>query len=147
MTNHLKEDLCFIPYPNFEIFQSFPVKNSLIACAVCNETLQLCFDFKINCLNNESEIKANLNSNGIETLNLEQTFSKQLSVDLCIKTEITKVCRFCLKHCLLESCIGLNQMDQDMFLEDLITRSFPEMVRIVNRYVVSNFRSKISPFA
>lgn len=58
---------------------------------------------------------------------MEEVFSNQVVSDLVLKIEETKVCRFCLKHFILEKCTALDEMDTDIFLQDLISRTVSEL--------------------
>lgn len=95
---------------------------------MCSDRLQECFNFKIACLNNDTQVKALHNCKDVHPLNLEQILPKQELVEWPVKNGTTKVCRLCLKGCVLDSCIELNQMNEDFFFKDLICKSFPEVV-------------------
>lgn len=113
-------------------FQPFNVSSDLVVCPSCSKRLQDTFDFKMMCLNNDNQIKTFHGSNDDYFLNLEQTFPKKLCLDGPVKSEGTKVCRFCLKHCIIYNCIDLEKMGEDIFLRDLISKSVPEIVSMTN---------------
>lgn len=109
-------------------FQLFDIADDLIICPSCNEKLQQSFVFKITCVNNDNVVKAFHNCKEGLPLLLEEVFSNQVMSDLALKTEETKVCRFCLKRFVVDKCTALDQMDTDIFLQDLITRTVSEVV-------------------
>lgn len=103
----------------------------MVLCPLCHEQLQESFDFKIHCLNNDTQLKILFNSEEMDILILEQLDPKlNLVENVMFKTEITKVCRFCFKQNVMEDCTALDLRHHDIFFNDLIRRTFPELVRI-----------------
>lgn len=104
------------------------MKNDLILCPTCSEKLQECFNFKIMCLNNDNQVKALYNCSDTQPMNLEQSLPNQAVEPTEVKNEGSKICRLCLKQSVLGTYIELNEMDEDIFLKDLISKSISEMV-------------------
>lgn len=80
------------------------------------------------CLNNDNQVKALHNCADIHPINLEKVIPNQSFLHDEMKKECSKVCRLCLKQCVLGNFLELKQMDEDIFLKDLISKSFSEMV-------------------
>lgn len=126
----------------FIIFQPFEITNEQIICPSCAEKLEQTFNFKITCLNNENLVKVFHSCKNKSVLILEEVFPIPVLSDFKLKNEDTRVCRFCLKHFVMEKCTALDQMDKDIFLQDLIFKTVSEMVSLKYNIIMALFSNE-----
>ncbi|KAJ8957907.1 hypothetical protein NQ318_001904 [Aromia moschata] len=97
-----------------------------VLCSCCFQALQRLFDFKTNCLSNDDYLRTFLPCDISVKLILEEIIYRN-TFEVKIKCEEERVCRLCLRYFDIQSFTQLDNIEDDIFLKDMMQKCLAEI--------------------